>query len=104
MAAVVHHGGAGTTAAALRAGRPSVVVPHFADQFFWARQLLTLGAAPPPVRPAKLTVDVLADRLAEALQPRTVHGAAGLARRLAKEDGLSAAVAVIEGAADRRPG
>src|SRR5258708_9892738 len=51
VAAAVHHGGAGTTAAALRAGVPSVVVPFFADQPFWAWRGSAPGAGPPPPPP-----------------------------------------------------
>ena len=50
MAAVVHHGGAGTTAAGLAAGRPTVVVPYFADQHFWGWRVAMLGAGPQPIR------------------------------------------------------
>ena len=49
MAAVVHHGGAGTTAAGLRAGIPSILVPHFADQPFWGQRIAALGVGPKPV-------------------------------------------------------
>src|SRR5690606_34222943 len=61
--AVVHHGGAGTTAAALRAGLPQVVVPSALDQPFWAQRLHALGVAPPPVPRTALT----AERLVAAL-------------------------------------
>lgn len=54
VAAVVHHGGAGTTAAALRAGRPSVVVPFILDQFFWAERVHALHAAPPALSSERL--------------------------------------------------
>ena len=64
MAAVVHHGGAGTTAAGLRAGIPSVIVPFFGDQQFWAGRVRDLGVGPPPVPKKKLT----ADRLSQAIR------------------------------------
>lgn len=96
VAAVVHHGGAGTTAAVLRAGAPSVIVPHFADQFFWARRVHLLGAAPAPVRVEKLGADLLADRLRAALGPDTVQAAQSVAEKLRHEDGAGAAVRVIE--------
>lgn len=98
-AAVVHHGGAGTTAAALRAGVPSVVVPHMVDQFFWAHRLHLLGAAPAPLPRRRLGVGVLAERLEEALRPAPVQAARALAEQLRAEDGLAAAVRVIERAA-----
>jgi sterol 3beta-glucosyltransferase len=70
MAAVVHHCGAGTTAAALRAGKPSVAVPFFADQPLWARTLHKLGAAPAPIPKRKLN----AGRLAHAIKQVTADG------------------------------
>ena len=63
VAAVVHHGGAGTTTTAARAGAPQVVVPHFADQHYWARRVQLLGLGPAPIRRSRLT----GARLAEAL-------------------------------------
>lgn len=96
MAAVVHHGGAGTTAAALRAGVPAVVVPHFADQFFWARQVARLGAGPAPLRRDRLTTDALAVRLSAALRPPVIQAAQAVAGQLAREDGTGTAVRVLE--------
>ncbi|WP_430788874.1 glycosyltransferase [Actinoplanes sp. G11-F43] len=93
MAAVVHHGGAGTTAAALRAGVPSVVVPFTADQPFWARRVAELGAGPAPVPLRRATVDRLISAVASADDYRS--GARSVAERLAAEDGTGAAVAVI---------
>ncbi len=68
MAAIVHHGGAGTTGAALRSGVPSIVVPFSFDQPFWGHRVATLGVGPQPIPRAKLT----AQRLANAIE-RTVH-------------------------------
>ena len=64
VAAVVHHGGAGTTSAGLRAGVPSVVVPFFGDQPFWGQRVADLGVGPEPIPRKKLT----AERLAQAIQ------------------------------------
>ncbi|WP_030267019.1 glycosyltransferase [Streptomyces sp. NRRL B-24484] len=88
LAAVVHHAGAGTSAAALRAGVPAVTVPVTADQPFWAGRLAALGAATEPIPFASLT----AARLAEALRrvvrrPAFAQAAAGAAEHLAGEDG-----------------
>ncbi len=55
MAAVVHHGGAGTTAAGLRAGIPTIIVPHFIDQPFWGQRVADLGAGPQPIPRRQLT-------------------------------------------------
>jgi sterol 3beta-glucosyltransferase len=88
MAAVVHHAGAGTTAAGLRAGIPAVPVPVTADQPFWARRTAALGAASSPIR----FKDLSAARLAAAIT--TVTGeksyrtqAEVAATRIAAEDG-----------------
>src|SRR5208283_4942931 len=57
--AVIHHGGAGTTAAALRAGKPSILVPGFFDQSFWANAVYRLGVSPAPFSPHRLSVENL---------------------------------------------
>jgi sterol 3beta-glucosyltransferase len=95
-AGAVHHGGAGTTAAALRAGIPSLVVPQASDQFFWGRRVRSLGAGPEPIpQPA---LDEL--RLTGGLRRLADDPALGVnARRLSaaiqKEDGVRAAAAQI---------
>jgi UDP:flavonoid glycosyltransferase YjiC (YdhE family) len=92
-AAVVHHGGAGTTAAALRAGIPSVVVPFMADQPFWGRQILRLGVGPRPIPYRQLTVPRLAAALKTALgSPAIRRRAAALGRAIRTEDGVASAV------------
>ncbi|ODT99603.1 MAG: hypothetical protein ABS81_25450 [Pseudonocardia sp. SCN 72-86] len=101
VAAVVHHGGAGTTAAGLRAGRPTVVVPFFSDQFFWGRRIAALGAGPLPIAREKLTTTALTDAIRDALRPPRVAAAMGLGARLAAEDGTAAAVTVLERLAGR---
>ena len=97
VAAVAHHGGAGTTAAGLRAGVPSLVLPHFADQPFWGRRVHALGVGPKPLAPHKLTVE----RLAPAIEAVTTDAemrrrAETLGRTLRSEDGLGSAVSLIE--------
>ncbi|MEV4228289.1 glycosyltransferase [Streptomyces bobili] len=82
MAAVVHHGGAGTTASALRAGRPSLVCPFFGDQPYWAERVRQLGAGPAPLPAGDLTVPALAQRL-HAL---TRHGPYAVAARRLGQD------------------
>lgn len=97
VAAVVHHAGAGTTGAGLRAGVPAVPVPVLADQPFWAHRLHDLGVAPEPVYFAKLTAEALSGALRECLgEPGYRERAAGLARRIADEDGAAAVLARIE--------
>ncbi|MGH9382219.1 MAG: glycosyltransferase [Thermoanaerobaculia bacterium] len=92
MAAAVHHGGAGTTAAAARAGIPSVIVPFYGDQPFWARCLHRQGAAPPALDRDGLTADALAAALAETQRPAMRHAAAALGRAVDAEDGVARAI------------
>src|SRR5262249_54728538 len=63
VSAVIHHGGAGTTAAALRAGVPSVILPFFFDQGFWGRRLAACGLGPPPISFYRLSTATLAQAL-----------------------------------------
>jgi UDP:flavonoid glycosyltransferase YjiC (YdhE family) len=97
MAALVHHGGMGTTAAGLRAGVPAAVVPLGGDQPFWARRIEQLGAG---VRCASLA-KVTAKRLADIVDSITTDAglrrqAAVLGERIRAEDGVGQAVAVIQ--------
>ena len=97
VAAVVHPGGAGTSAACLRAGVPSVVLPGFADQFFWAQRLADLGVAPPPLRWRELSPVSLAASIEVATSSAPMRQAAHVAReRVRAEDGVNRAVATIE--------
>jgi vancomycin aglycone glucosyltransferase len=89
-AAVVHHGGAGTTHSAARAGVPQLVVPHLLDQFYFARRVHELGVAPPALPRRKLTAARLADRVRAMLDNELL---AGRAEELARE---SAALPPIE--------
>ncbi len=96
MAAVVHHGGAGTTAAGMRAGVPSVITPVMGDQPFWARTAHALGVSPKPVRRRDLTVGRLARALGEVTSDASMRGAAAaLGEQIRREDGVSAAVEVL---------
>jgi sterol 3beta-glucosyltransferase len=90
MAAVVHHAGAGTTAAGLRAGVPAVPVPVLADQPFWANRLHALGAATAPIPLSRLTADRLAGALRAVLtDPHFAARAQAVSARLASEDGAT---------------
>ncbi|MCA9691359.1 MAG: glycosyltransferase family 1 protein [Myxococcales bacterium] len=94
--AVVHHGGAGTTAAALRAGQPAVIAPFAYDQWFWGRLLAARELGPAPIAATRLD----ARRLAAALDrlqrtPRYRANIAPIAAALQAEDGVAAAVAIL---------
>ncbi len=97
MAAVVHHGGAGTVAAGLRAGKPTVVCPLMTDQPFWARRVYELGVGPRPVPLKKLTANRLAEALHTTLNDSNmIERAHRLGRQLQEEDGVGRAVAQLE--------
>ncbi|MGF6835848.1 sterol 3beta-glucosyltransferase [Paenarthrobacter sp. TE4293] len=88
VAAVVHHAGAGTTAAGLRAGVPSVGVPVYTDQPLWASRIASLGAGPEPIPYRKLTRVRLGDAIAQAVTTASYSERARvLAAAIAKEDG-----------------
>lgn len=95
-AAIVHHGGAGTTHQALRSGRPSVVCPVFGDQPFWARQVSEAGAGARPLAMKRFSAARLADRLARALAPATLERARELGRLVRAEAGAERAADVLE--------
>lgn len=97
LAAVVHHGGAGTSAAALRAGVPAVTVPVAADQPFWAGRLAALGAATDPIPFRSLTAERLADSLDQVVkQLAYAQAAAKAAKYLETEDGAAQALKAIQ--------
>jgi sterol 3beta-glucosyltransferase len=96
MAVVVHHAGAGTTGAGLRAGVPAVAVPVVIDQPFWAGRLHHLGVAPAPLPHDELTVDALAMAIRSCLdEPAYRSRATEIANRVRTEDGAAAVLAVI---------
>jgi sterol 3beta-glucosyltransferase len=96
MAAVIHHAGAGTAAAGLRAGVPAVSVPMIGDQPFWAARLAALGTGPRPIPYRRLSAQALAAAVADAItRPSYRVQAQAMASRLAGEDGAAAVVAVL---------
>jgi UDP:flavonoid glycosyltransferase YjiC (YdhE family) len=96
-AAVVHHGGSGTTTAALRAGVPAVVLPVFGDQKFWAARLHALGASPVPLPRTELTAGRLAERLRAVLtDARYAERTREIGTAVRAEDGIGRAVRLIE--------
>jgi sterol 3beta-glucosyltransferase len=94
---VVHHGGAGTTAAGLRAGVPSIVIPFFADQPYWGRRIAELGVGPAPIPRQRLTVERLAHAIEQAVEDQTMRQrAADLGAKIRVEDGIGRAVAIVQ--------
>jgi sterol 3beta-glucosyltransferase len=93
MAAVVHHGGAGTTAAGLRAGVPAVVTPFFGDQPFWGERVHALGVGPKPIPRPRLNADNLAQAIDAAVSDSgMIKRAARLGEQIRAEDGIARAV------------
>lgn len=97
VAAVVHHGGSGTTAAGLRAGRPTVICPFFGDQLFWGRRVRDLGVGSAPIPQKRLTAERLASAIREVTTSAAIRRAAdALGETLRQEDGVGVAVRRIE--------
>lgn len=90
--AVVHHGGAGTTATGLKAGCPTTIVPFFGDQFFWGDRVQQKGLGPAPIPISQLTVENLSNAVRFMLQPEVKSRAMELAKLIENEDGVAAAV------------
>lgn len=95
MAAVVHHGGAGTIAAGLRAGVPSVIIPHSNDQFAWGRRVYELGVAARPIPRKKLTVEKLVEAIRFALSGEIRTAARELGDKIRSENGAEMAASII---------
>src|SRR5207244_7053637 len=96
MAAVVHHGGAGTTAAGLRAGIPSVIIPFFAEQPFWGQRVAELGVGPKPIPRKRLSEERLAAAIHTAVSDEGMRRhARALGERIRAEDGVARAVEVF---------
>jgi len=87
VSCVVHHGGAGTTAAGIALGKPTVVVPFFGDQPFWGTMIAKAGAGPLPIPYKHLTAEKLASAIMEALKPAALERAQELGKRMGSEKG-----------------
>jgi UDP:flavonoid glycosyltransferase YjiC (YdhE family) len=98
VAATVHHGGAGTTGASLRAGRPAAICPFIGDQPFWGRRVAALGAGPRPLDRDALTAEGLAAAIRAMDEPGMRGRAAALGEAIRAERGMLAAARFIEAA------
>ena len=99
---VIHHGGAGVTAAACRAGVPSITVPHWGDQPYWGRTLHKIGVAPKPLHRQDMTPKRLAKRINQVISSQSMtERAKALMENIKTEDGLTNAVRLIEGFATK---
>lgn len=96
LRAVIHHGGAGTTSAAARAGVPQMVIPHLLDQNYWAHAISSRGLGPPGLPKGQLSADTLERGLQRLLRPAFQMRAQGLGRILQRQNGVAEAVAFIE--------
>jgi len=97
MAGVVHHGGAGTTAAGLLAGVPSIIVPFMGDQPFWGERVRALGVGTAPIPRKQLTADKLAQAITAAVSDREMRQrSSALGEQIRDEDGIGQAVRLIE--------
>ena len=95
--AVVHHGGAGTTGAALRAGRPSLIVPFMVDQPWWAERLYEQGLGPQALKPRRLTAGRFAHALKALVRNEAFrHRCQAVAEQMAREQGTARAADLIE--------
>ena len=97
VAAVVHHGGAGTTAAGLRAGRPTIICPFFGDQPFWGRRVADLGVGAAPIPQKKLNAGNLAAAITKVTSDVQIQQrAAALGEQIRAEDGVTPAIEFID--------
>jgi len=102
MAAVIHHGGAGTTAAALRAGVPSIVIPYSNDQFAWGKRVHELGVGAKPIPRKKLTADKLSDAIQFVLTKEIKDAAQELGIKIQSENGAETATKIISNCLEQK--
>ena len=97
MATVVHHGGAGTTSAGLRAGVPTIITPFMGDQAFWGHRIAQLGVGTKPIPRKKLTAEALANAIRESITSTTMRQKVKeLGEKIRAEDGMMNARVLIE--------
>jgi sterol 3beta-glucosyltransferase len=95
MKTVIHHGGAGTTATGLRAGKPTIIIPHNADQPAWGQKVFELGVGSKPIKKNNLTAVKLASAIRFAQQEYIISNANKLGQHLREENGVVNAVKII---------
>lgn len=88
VSCVIHHGGAGTTAAGLALGLPTIIIPFFGDQQFWGSIVARAGAGPAPIPYKRLNLENLSNAIQKALESRTLDRAQEIARRMQEESGV----------------
>ena len=93
---IIHHGGAGTTAAGLRSGKPNIIVPHMGDQIFWGTRVEGIGAGPAPIPVNQLTTQRLVAALRQGDDPTLRARAQETGRLIHMEDGVGQALRIIE--------
>ncbi|MCS3843347.1 glycosyltransferase [Microbacterium sp. AK031] len=97
VSAVMHHGGSGTTAAGLRAGRPTLICPVLGDQPFWGERVRALGVGPEPLPLMKMRADSLTERLTDLVGNAAYsEHAAAIGEQISGEDGTGRAVRILE--------
>jgi len=101
VSAVCHHGGAGTTATAFRAGIPSIIIPFSNDQFAWAHRSFDLGVGSKPIPKKELTSEKLAEAIRFALTEKVVLNAKNLGREIATEQGARDCAEIVVQCLDR---
>ncbi len=93
---VIHHGGAGTTATGLAAGKPTIIIPHNADQPAWGQRVFELGVGSKPIKKAGLTAEKLANAILFSQKPDIVANAERLGKQMRTEHGVQNAVKIID--------
>ena len=96
MKILIHHGGAGTTATGLRAGKPTIIIPHNADQPAWGKKVFELGVGSKPIKKSNLTADKLANAILYSLTPNIIDNAQQLGQQLRHENGVQKATQIID--------
>lgn len=94
---IIHHGGAGTTAAVLKAGKPMIICPFSGDQPFWGRRMHEIGVATKPLKEKDMSMEAFCDRILELVSNNLFsENAAKLSRKIEQENGITDTVKFIE--------